>query len=93
MERLSRNPYPDERECVSILRLGLNGEKLQYDGDHYQLQGGGEENRYVISTSRPNLPIYLATLGRSHTNDRRTSRWLVGDLFPSGEGQHLSSPI
>ena len=58
-------PLSRLRECVSILRLGLNGEKLQYDGDHYQLPRPGGEGKPIRLSQppRPNLPIYLATLG------------------------------
>ena len=58
-------PLSRLRECVSILRLGLNGEKLQYDGEHYQLPRPGGEGKPIRLSQppRPNLPIYLATLG------------------------------
>ena len=58
-------PLSRLRECVSILRLGLNGEKLQYNGEHYQLPRPGGEGKPIRLSQppRPNLPIYLATLG------------------------------
>lgn len=53
------------RECVEILRIGLAGEKLAYEGEHYLLpRPGGEGKALRLSQPpRPNLPIYLATLG------------------------------
>lgn len=53
------------RECVEVLRKGLSGERLQYEGEHYLLpRPGGEGKPIKLSQPpRPNLPIYLATLG------------------------------
>ena len=58
-------PLSRLRECVDILRLGLGGEKLQYDGEHYTLPRPGGEGKPIRLSQppRPNLPIYLATLG------------------------------
>ncbi|MEC7553603.1 MAG: LLM class flavin-dependent oxidoreductase, partial [Pseudomonadota bacterium] len=58
-------PLSRLRECVDILRLGLGGEKLQYDGEHYTLPRPGGEGKSIRLSQppRPNLPIYLATLG------------------------------
>jgi F420-dependent oxidoreductase-like protein len=53
------------RECVEILRIGLSGEKLSYDGEHYLLPRPGGEGKPIRLSQppRPELPIYLATLG------------------------------
>lgn len=53
------------RECVEIVRMGLRGEKLRFEGEHYQLpRPGGEGKALRLSQKpRPALPIYLATLG------------------------------
>ena len=58
-------PLSRLRECMAILRLALNGEKLQYDGEHYVLPRPGGEGKPIRLSQppRPNLPIYLATLG------------------------------
>lgn len=58
-------PLSRLREYVEILRIGLSGEKLAYEGDHYLLpRPGGEGKALRLSQPpRPNLPIYLATLG------------------------------
>ena len=68
-------PLSRLRECVDILRMGLSGEKLQYDGEHYTLPRPGGEGKPIRLSQppRPNLPIYLATLGtKVLTNDRRS---------------------
>lgn len=53
------------RECVEVIRKGLSGERLQYEGEHYLLpRPGGEGKPIKLSQPpRPDLPIYLATLG------------------------------
>jgi F420-dependent oxidoreductase-like protein len=53
------------RETVEILRMALAGEKIAYEGKHYVLpRPGGEGKALRLSQPpRPNLPIYLATLG------------------------------
>ena len=58
-------PLSRLRECVEILRLGLGGEKLAYEGDHYLLPRPGGEGKPIRLSQppRPELPIYLATLG------------------------------
>ncbi|MEQ9451718.1 MAG: LLM class F420-dependent oxidoreductase [Pseudomonadales bacterium] len=58
-------PLSRLRECVEILRLGLAGEKLAYAGEHYLLPRPGGEGKAIRLSQppRPELPIYLATLG------------------------------
>ena len=50
---------------MAILRMALNGEKLQFEGEHYLLPRPGGEGKPIRLSQppRPNLPIYLATLG------------------------------
>ncbi len=52
-------------ECVALIKKGLNGERMQFDGDHYLLpRPGGEGKAIKLSQPpRPQLPLYLATLG------------------------------
>ena len=59
------NPLGRLRECLEIIRLGLNGERLQYDGKHYRLPRPGGEGKPIRLSQppQPDLPIYLATLG------------------------------
>lgn len=53
------------REYIDILRLALAGEKIVYDGEHYTLPRPGGEGKALRMSQppRPELPIYLATLG------------------------------
>ena len=53
------------REYIEIVRMGLRGERLVYEGEHYVLPRPGGEGKALKSSipPRPDLPIYLATLG------------------------------
>lgn len=59
------NPLGRLRECVEVIRKGLSGERMAFEGKHYQLpRPGGEGKALKLSQpARPDLPIYLATLG------------------------------
>lgn len=59
------HPLGRLRECVEVIRKGLSGERLAYDGKHYLLpRPGGEGKPIKLSQPpRPGLKIYLATLG------------------------------
>ena len=59
------HPMGRLRECVEIIRKGLSGERLAYEGTHYRLPRPGGEGKPIRLSQppRPNLPIYLATLG------------------------------
>ena len=59
------HPLGRLRECVEIIKLGLSGEKLQYEGKHYVLPRPGGEGKPIRLSQppAPDLPIYLATLG------------------------------
>jgi len=53
------------REVIDIVRMIARGERLTYNGEIYQLPLPGGEGKALVSDAqpRPNLPIYLATLG------------------------------
>jgi F420-dependent oxidoreductase-like protein len=59
------HPLGRLREYVEIVRMGLRGERLVHDGKHYVLPRPGGEGKALKPSirPRPNLPIYLATLG------------------------------
>ncbi len=58
-------PLSRLQECVALIKKGLNGERMQFDGKHYVLpRPGGEGKAIKLSQPpRPDLPLYLATLG------------------------------
>jgi len=58
-------PLQRTREVIEIVRMIARGERLNYNGEMYQLPLPGGEGKALISDAQPqpNLPIYLATLG------------------------------
>lgn len=58
-------PIQRLREVVDIVRMVARGERLVYHGEIYDLPLPGGEGKAMASSARPrpNLPIYLATLG------------------------------
>lgn len=58
-------PLQRTREYVDIVRMIARGERLSYAGEIYQLPLPGGEGKALTpgAQPRPNLPIYLATLG------------------------------
>ncbi len=59
------HPLGRLRECLEIIRIGLRGERIQYNGKHYVLPRPGGEGKPIRLSQppAPDLPIYLATLG------------------------------
>ena len=53
------------REYIDIVRMGVSGQRMVYDGEHYVLPRPGGEGKALRSSipPKPGLPIYLATLG------------------------------
>ena len=58
-------PLQRMREVVEIVRVVTHGERLVYHGEIYDLPLPGGEGKALVpgARPRPNLPIYLATLG------------------------------
>lgn len=58
-------PLSRLKEYVEIVRQGLRGERFQYEGKHFTLPRPGGEGKALKPAirPRPDLPIYLATLG------------------------------
>jgi len=58
-------PLKRLREYIEICRMAMAGERVIYDGDRYELpRKGGEGKALKVSIPpKPELPIYLATLG------------------------------
>lgn len=68
VEGLHGTPYARPlgrmRETIDILRLAFRGEKIEYQGQHFQLPLPGGEGKPLRLALAPaaELPIYLATL-------------------------------
>lgn len=58
-------PLSRLREYIDVVKMAMRGERVVYDGEHYVLpRPGGEGKALKLSMPpRPDLPIYLATLG------------------------------
>ena len=58
-------PLSRLRETIDILKIALDGQKIAYEGEHYTLPRPGGEGKAIRlgQPPRPNIPIYLATLG------------------------------
>ncbi len=59
-------PLGRTREYVSVVRQALSREKVRFDGEHYTLplpDGPGKALQLTVHGARPDLPIYLASIG------------------------------
>jgi F420-dependent oxidoreductase-like protein len=57
-------PITRTRETIDIVKLVSQGERLEYDGDVYQLPLPGGEGKAIRAAAPPvEIPIYLASLG------------------------------
>ena len=90
------HPLGRLREYIDIVRLALNGERLVYDGRHYVLPRPGGEGKALKSSirPRPELPIYLATLGPKslELTGELADGWLGTSFIPE-HGDVLLDPI
>ncbi len=90
------HPLGRLREYVEIVRMGLRGERFVYDGQHYVLPRPGGEGKALKSsvTPRPDLPIYLATLGPKslELTGELADGWLGTSLVPE-HAEVLLDPI
>lgn len=78
-------PVQRTRETIEIVRRISAGERLEYDGEVYQLPLPGGEGRAIRSVMPPaHIPIYVASLGPA--NLRLTGEladgWIGNSFFP-----------
>ena len=59
-----KNPIQRMRECVDIIRLTISGNKVNYDGQFFQIKNFN----LLIKPPRKNIPIYLAAVNEKMTN-------------------------
>jgi F420-dependent oxidoreductase-like protein len=90
------HPLGRLREYVTIVRMALAGEKLEFEGDHFQLprQGGEGKALRLSMPPRPDLPIYLATLGEKslELTGELADGWLGTSFIPE-RADALLEPI
>ncbi len=89
-------PLERLREYVTIVRQGLSGERLNFEGAQYVLpRPGGEGKALKLSLPpKPDLPIYLATLGEKslELTGEIANGWM-GTSFVSDRSEVLLDPI
>ncbi|MCC6641736.1 MAG: LLM class flavin-dependent oxidoreductase [Deltaproteobacteria bacterium] len=87
------DPVGRLREFIEIVRMGLRGERLRYAGKHYVLPRPGGEGKALRSSipPRPDLPIYLATLGPKalELTGELANGWLGTSFIPEHAGVML----
>ncbi|MCL4120002.1 UNVERIFIED_CONTAM: hypothetical protein GTU68_016018 [Idotea baltica] len=90
------HPLGRLREYIDIVRLGINGERMVYDGKHYVLPRPGGEGKALKSSipPKPDMPIYLATLGPKslELTGELADGWLGTSFIPE-QGDVLLDPI
>ena len=89
-------PLSRLKEYVTIVRQGLRGERFQLDGKHFTLPRAGGEGKALKPSirPRPDLPIYLATLGpRSLTYTGEAADGWLGTSFIPEHGEVMLGPI
>ena len=89
-------PLQRTREVIEIVRMVFRGERLSYNGEIYQLPLPGGEGKALKPDAqpRPDLPIYLATLGPKNLEltGELADGWL-GTSFMPEYAQLFLSPI
>ena len=90
------HPLGRLREYIDIVRMGMNGERMVYDGKHYVLPRPGGEGKALKSSipPKPHIPIYLATLGPKslELTGRVADGWL-GTSFIAEQADVMLDPI
>ncbi len=85
-------PLARMREYISVVRKGLAGERVTSDGPHYVLpRPGGEGKALRLSMPpKPDIPIYLATLGPKmlELTGEMANGWL-GTSFMTDAADHV----
>lgn len=80
-------PLERLRETVDVIRLGIGGEKISYEGNQIRLPLPGGEGKAlrIGQPARPGIPIFLATLGpRSLEYTGEAADGWVGTAFVPG---------
>lgn len=85
-------PLTRLRETVDICRMAFRAEKIQYDGEIFQLPRPGGEGKAIRLEFPPcPIPIYLATLGPKSLEytGQAADGWLGTSFSPDHPGAHL----
>jgi F420-dependent oxidoreductase-like protein len=85
-------PLTRLRETVEICKMAFRAEKIQYDGEIFQLpRPGGEGKALRLEFPPCPIPIYLATLGPKalEFTGEAADGWLGTSFSPDHPGAHL----
>lgn len=87
-------PLTRMRETIEIVRMAMSGERVAYQGTHYQLPRPGGEGKALRLAFRPEtpIPIYLATLAPKalELTGELTDGWLGTSFIPEKAEAHLA---
>jgi F420-dependent oxidoreductase-like protein len=89
------SPLGRTREYVDIVRMALRREgRVVYDGEHFQLplpDGPGKPLKLIVHPARPEIPIYLASVGPKNLElaGEIAEGWLAVFFSPSHGKEQL----
>ena len=89
-------PLSRLRETVEICRMIFAGEKVQYEGDMFQMPLPESEGKPIKIAHEPvDIPIYLATLGPNalRYTGAAANGWLGTSFSPNHPGAHFDHLI
>ena len=78
-------PVRRTRETIDIIRLVTSGERVEYDGEIYELPLPESEGRSLRAAAPPvPVPIYIASLGPANLalTGELTDGWIGNSFFP-----------
>ena len=87
-----RKPLSRLKETVDICRMIFAGEKVQYQGDIFQMPLPESEGKPIKISHEPvDIPIYLATLGPNalRYTGAAANGWLGTSFSPDHSGAHF----
>ena len=88
-------PLSRLREYIDIVRMGINGQRMQYSGERYVLpRPGGECKAPQVVDPAQTLPAYLSRHARTQVarTHGRTRRWLARHLVRSRPRRRPARP-
>ncbi|WP_414942461.1 LLM class F420-dependent oxidoreductase [Amycolatopsis sp. cmx-11-51] len=88
------SPLGRTREYVEIVRTALARQRVEYDGDHFQLplpDGPGKALTLTVHPVREEIPVYLAAIGPKNLEltGEIANGWLPVFFSPEHAGEQL----
>ncbi len=90
------SPLGRTREYTDIVRMALERQRVQYDGEHFTLplpDGPGKALRLTVHPVRPRIPLYLAAVGPRNLElaGEIADGWLAVFFAPEHAGDQLEA--